>query len=541
MYLNFFGLREQPFAITPDPAYLYLSPRHQEALGHLLYGAGPTGGFVQLTGEVGTGKTTMIRTLLAQKLTDVDVAIIINPRQSELEFVASICDELHIPYKKSSTIKTLVDSLNVYLLDAHSRGRRTLLIIDEAQNLAPEVLEQVRLLTNLETHKDKLLRIMLVGQPELAELLARDDLRQLASRITARYHLTPLTSNETRAYIAHRLRIAGGDVRSFAPSALSLIHKLTQGVPRNINILCDRALLGAYARGVRPVTKDLVRRAAKEVRGEVNPGRMRLTGGWSGFDVALVVLIFAVMGAAFWWRAPEFFAPAPAEPEPVAVAAPVAPAAVEPPPAAAPALSSELDQVLAQGESLGSVLARLIRIWNVAPQVEEGEPLCKALVRLDLMCYRGTGNWTDLEQINRPAVLALSTGRGDTRHALLSGFDGKTAVLETRKGVTRISADQLDLLWNGDFLLLWKRETASTFLLPDSLSPDVRWLRTRLAKAEGRTLTGEPSDYFDLPLRDEVVRYQQKRSLIADGVVGLRTLIALSDFADTAPPILKAR
>ncbi len=187
------------------------------------------------------------------------------------------------------------------------------------------------------------------------------------------------------------------------------------------------------------------------------------------------------------------------------------------------------------------MLARLVKLWNAVPQVEEGEPLCKALVRLDLMCYRGTGSWTDLEQIGRPAVLSLSTGRGDTRYALLSGFDSKTAQLETRKGVIRISADQLDLLWNGDFLLLWKRETASTFLLPDSLSPDVRWLRTRLAKAERRTLAGEPSDYFDLPLRDEVVRFQQKRGLIADGVVGLRTLIALSDFADSAPPTLKVR
>ncbi len=530
-----------PFSITPDPAYLYLSPRHQEALGHLLYGAGPTGGFVQLTGEVGTGKTTMIRTLLAQKLPDVDVAIIINPRQSELEFVASICDELHIAYKKKDTIKTLVDALNAYLLEAHGRGRRTLLIIDEAQNLAPEVLEQVRLLTNLETHKDKLLRIMLVGQPELSALLAREDLRQLASRITARYHLTPLTAPETAAYIAHRLRIAGGDARVFAPTALRLIQHLTKGNPRSINILCDRALLGAYARGVKTVTRELVRRAAAEVRGEIPAAGWQLNG-WSRLDLALALLLVVAVGAGLFWRGPELFPAAVTAPaaEPAVAPAPV-PTAALPEEPEAPALSGELDQLLAQGESLGVVLARLVKLWNASPQVEAGEPLCKALVRLDLMCYRGTGSWSDLEQINRPAVLSLSTGRGDSRYALLLGLDSRTATLETRRGISRISADQLDLLWNGDFLLLWKRETASTFLLPDSLSPDVRWLRTRLARADGRNLSGEPSDYFDLPLRDEVVRYQQKRGLIADGVVGLRTLIALSDFADTAPPTLKAR
>ena len=209
MYTEYFQLREMPFSITPDPAYLYLSPRHQEALGHLLYGTGQYGGFVQLTGEVGTGKTTIVRTLLEQKLPDVDVAMIHNPRQSEQEFVQSICDELHVVYPQPVSLKTLVDALNEHLLRTHAAGRRTVLIIDEAQNLEPAVLEQVRLLTNLETAKAKLLRIMLVGQPELSALLSRPDLRQLSSRISARYHLTPLSAQETREYIEHRLRIAG--------------------------------------------------------------------------------------------------------------------------------------------------------------------------------------------------------------------------------------------------------------------------------------------------------------------------------------------
>lgn len=241
MYTTYFGLREMPFSITPDPAFLYMSPRHQEALGHLLYGTGQYGGFVQLTGEVGTGKTTVVRTLLAQKLDAVDVAVILNPRQNEQEFVASICDELHVAYEKPATLpvtlKGLVDALNAHLLDAHARGRRTVVIIDEAQNLQPEVLEQVRLLTNLETHKDKLLRIMLVGQPELADLLARPDLRQLAQRITARYHLTPLSSTETAEYIAHRLTVAGTANELFEPRAVQRIHERARGIPRLVNVL----------------------------------------------------------------------------------------------------------------------------------------------------------------------------------------------------------------------------------------------------------------------------------------------------------------
>jgi general secretion pathway protein A len=276
VYTRHFGLKEIPFSIAPDPAYLYMSPRHQEALGHLLYGTGRYGGFVQLTGEVGTGKTTIIRTLLAQRLDNVDVAMIHNPRQSEREFVQSICDELHIAYAKPAdgsapTLKTLVDALNEYLVARHAEGRRTVLIIDEAQQLAPDVLEQVRLLTNLETHKEKLLRIMLVGQPELAELLARQDLRQLAQRITARYHLTPLSTDETGEYIAHRLQVAGGARDLFTPAAVKRIHKYSGGVPRLVNVLCDRALLGAYAQSVRQVTPEMVELAAREVFGSDLP------------------------------------------------------------------------------------------------------------------------------------------------------------------------------------------------------------------------------------------------------------------------------
>ena len=268
MYSDFFRLKEPPFSITPDPRYLYLSKRHQEALAHLLYGTGEEGGFVELTGEVGTGKTTLIRALLQSRLERVDVALILNPRLTVSEFVASICDELGVARpQRTFTLKPLIDALNQHLLKSHSRGRQTVLIVDEAQNLSLDVLEQVRLLTNLETSRHKLLRIILVGQPELKQVLDRHDMRQLAQRITARFHLEPLDRKETFSYIAHRLEVAGGQSDLISPSAVRRVHRYAGGIPRLINVICDRALLGAYANGQRIVDKRLVGRAAREALG----------------------------------------------------------------------------------------------------------------------------------------------------------------------------------------------------------------------------------------------------------------------------------
>ena len=261
MYTSFFGLNEKPFSITPDPRYLFMSERHGEALAHLVYGVTESGGFIQLTGEVGTGKTTLCRSLLLNRMPgNADVAVVLNPQLSAPEFLEAICEELGIDLPSSSgSIKALINALNEHLLQAHSEGRRTILIVDEAQNLAPEVLEEVRLLTNLETSKQKLLQIILIGQPELRELLARTDLRQLAQRITGRYHLEPLTREETNQYIEHRLQVAGALGEVFDAGAKRAVFKLSQGVPRLINVICDRALLGAYSQGVRTVNRRLSR------------------------------------------------------------------------------------------------------------------------------------------------------------------------------------------------------------------------------------------------------------------------------------------
>jgi general secretion pathway protein A len=266
MYEKYFGLTERPFSIAPDPRFLYMSQQHREALAHLLYGVGEGGGFVQLTGEVGTGKTTICRCLLEQLPDNVDVALILNPRVTALELLASLCDELRIQYAKDTTsIKVLIDVLNAYLLDTHAKGRRAILMIDEAQNLSAEALEEVRLLTNLETTREKLLQIILIGQPELRELLAREYLRQLSQRINARFHLEPISRAETAAYIRHRLQVCGARESIFNENAVDLVHKLSAGVPRLINVLCDRAMLGTFVEGKRKVDVAIVHRAAVEV------------------------------------------------------------------------------------------------------------------------------------------------------------------------------------------------------------------------------------------------------------------------------------
>src|SRR5580693_7376551 len=269
MYLAFFGLAEKPFSITPDPRYLFLSGRHADALAHLVYGINEAGGFIQLTGEVGTGKTTTIRSLLSRAPKNADIALILNPRLSATDFLGTLCEELGLGTTDTdsadASTKALVDQLNRYLLRTHAQGRRVVLIVDEAQNLAWDVLEQIRLLTNLETETQKLLQIILIGQPELRTLLAREDLRQLAQRITGRYHLDPLSREETAAYVRHRMRVAGATADVFTRGGLREVYNVSHGIPRVINIICDRALLGAYTQDLHQVPGPLVRRAAAEV------------------------------------------------------------------------------------------------------------------------------------------------------------------------------------------------------------------------------------------------------------------------------------
>jgi general secretion pathway protein A len=299
MYLQHYGLAEPPFAITPDPRFVYLSERHRDALAHLMYGIGQggSGGFVQLTGEVGTGKTTLCRLALEQLPDNVRVALVLNPKQTPLELLETICEELHIEgANKRRSQKTQVDALNAYLLEAYGKGLRVVLIIDEAQELSRELLEQVRLLTNLETNTQKLLQIVLLGQPELRETLARPALRQLAQRITARYHLTPLQPGETGAYLRHRVTVAGASAFPFEDSAVRRLHELSGGVPRLLNVLGERSLLAGYVHGRQRIDSGLVDQAAAEVL----PAARREPMGWRILGWTLVLAGMGSLWLALW-------------------------------------------------------------------------------------------------------------------------------------------------------------------------------------------------------------------------------------------------
>lgn len=270
MYNEYFGFKEAPFSIAPDPRYLYMTAQHREALAHLVYGLNSEGGCILLTGEVGTGKTTICRCLLEQIPDQANVALVLNPKVSEIELLETLCDELNISYPNTdNSVKTYTDRIYQFLIESNRKNEKTVLIIDEAQNLSSKVLEQLRLLTNLETNQRKLLQIIILGQPELLDILARTEMRQLAQRITARFHLKPLTKNEVEAYVSHRLAIAGQNIKLFPENSLKLLYKLSNGVPRLINILCDRALLGAYVEGQYSVPPAVLKKAATEVFGEL--------------------------------------------------------------------------------------------------------------------------------------------------------------------------------------------------------------------------------------------------------------------------------
>jgi general secretion pathway protein A len=321
MYTSFFGLQKEPFSIAPDPRFLFMSERHREALAHLLYGVKGAGGVVVLSGEIGAGKTTVCRCFLEQIPEHCNVAYIFNPKLSALELLESICDEFQVENRPSSrqgvTVKDYIDPLNAFLLTTHANGQNNLLVIDEAQSLDVDVLEQLRLLTNLETNERKLLQIILIGQPELRDMLNQPELEQLAQRVVARFHLEPLDVAETRRYIRHRLAISGlNGPDLFERDAIQRIYKLTRGVPRRINQLCDRSLLGAYGQGQAHVNVTTVKAAAKEILGSGSTRRASSTQsahagevasawqllGWSSLGVLGLSLLASLLLAPQWWQ-----------------------------------------------------------------------------------------------------------------------------------------------------------------------------------------------------------------------------------------------
>jgi general secretion pathway protein A len=555
MYLRFFGLNEKPFAITPDPRYLYLSERPAEALAHLLYGINESGGFIQLTGEVGTGKTTVVRTLLSRVPHHADVAVILNPRVTPVEFLLTICEELGlgIADPDQGSVKQMVDALNRRLLAAHAEGRRIIVIVDEAQNLSAEVLEQVRLLTNLETPTQKLLQIILIGQPELRELLDRTDLRQLAQRITGRYHLEPLSREETRGYVRHRLRVAGAAEEIFTPAALGEIHRLSAGIPRVINVTCDRALLGAYTQETRKVTPSLVRQAAAEVYGR------RFLPAWLGWFAAALGLAglagIAVFGWLLWQRqvyplhaaikpGNAVLAPGqaalPARTVAGGAAAPGPAAAPPAPTAPGPAAASINTLLAANSANTGDAAAfrRLLALWGTA-MGDDKDP-CGQAAKAGLSCLEQRGSWAQVRALNRPAILTLTDDHGQRHRVVLSALDDRFATLNLGEHNERVPVDEVSRDWFGEFTVVWKPKTARTRLLTVGMKGDeVRWLRRSLNALQGAASDPEHGDVYDEELAIAVQNFQREHRLTVDGIAGVQTQLVLDTaLADPGSPLL---
>jgi general secretion pathway protein A len=527
MYTSFFGLHEKPFSITPDPRYLFMSERHAEALAHLLYGVKESGGFIQLTGEVGTGKTTLVRSLLQQLPDTADVALILNPQLSRVEFLCAICEELRVPLPEArGSIKALTDALNRFLLENHSRGRRTILIVDEAQNLRPDVLEQVRLLTNLETTKQKLLQIILIGQPELRALLARNDMRQLAQRITGRYHLEPLSRDEAEAYIDHRVRVAGGVGRIFADGSRREIFRLGRGIPRMINVIADRALLGAYTAESSQVTADIVRQAAAEVY-DRSAASMSPWYRWLAVGVP-AVLGAAALGAAIWWAASPAHAPPSAAGE--SAESDAAPAVEV---AGAIDRSQQLDQLgplldaPADGQDVDAAFATLFGLWGAAYSAGP-DYACQQAEAANLRCLLQRGTLEEVQTLDTPVILTLRSRRGAERQAVLTGLDDDVALLRIGGGEYRVATSEIADFWQGEYLLLWRPQTAEVkAFVPGMRDPDIKWLRASLATIQGEPITPMQSDLYDDNLEARVRQYQRERQLTADGLVSQQTQIAI--------------
>ncbi|OUS32007.1 hypothetical protein A9Q98_02310 [Thalassotalea sp. 42_200_T64] len=522
-YTDYFSLTDIPFSIAPNPRYLFMSSRHKEALAHLTYGLGDAGGFVLLTGEVGTGKTTVSKCLLEQLPDNTQAAFILNPTLSAKELLATVCDELHIDYVAEQTsLKVLTDLILRHLLDNYSQGKNTLLIIDEAQHLQAEVLEQLRLLTNLETHTKKLLQVILIGQPELQELLKRRDLRQLAQRITARYHLLPLNKAEVKLYIEHRLSIAGCQRQLFSKAAIALIHKLSGGVPRLINLLCDRSLLGAYSKEKTQVDNRIVCQSAEETLGlpvsaygiwqrpwlkNSLAGAAMLIFAWSGFSLAKSQL--AEIEQAKMAYVKNLTAKREQQ------------------------LAAQLTRIpnalINQSRELHQAFSQLFSHWQIqfsGTGVAQSQP-CETALSLQLQCYWYQGEFDQLNALGYPAVVQLLDSNNTPYYATYLPSETEQVQLILNQTSHWLSKDYFQQIYRGSAVLLWRSPERFIDVIDESSSAElVQWLENNLSEQQGRP--ARAVNQVDALLKNQVGQFQQRTGLTVNQHADTETVMVLA-------------
>jgi general secretion pathway protein A len=553
MYLRYFGLDEMPFSITPDPAFVFLSPRHRDALAHLLYGIGKggSGGFVQLTGEVGTGKTTLCRCLLEQIPEGTRIALLLNPLVTPRELLADISVELGIDVSASTdSTRLLVGGLNKFLIEAHSKGERVVVVIDEAQNLSPEALEQVRLLTNLETSKEKLLQIVLLGQPELRDLLQRRNLRQLAQRITARYHLSPLGPKDTHLYIGHRLQVAGAERNPFKKSAMSVLYQRSQGIPRLINIIADRSLVAAYAKERLDVSAAMVHEAANEVQlGERQVKRVRWP--WLIAAIAgLAVIGFGVSQYGDLRLEPKTQVSQTVDSDKQQVQAVTAQQdqtlvpQVEESLIAKPDLDDMVEEIEVLAEldlqwlenHQSNVWSGLAGLWQQPEAAFAIQAACNGDDSLGYVCLQDQGNWSRIKRLGLPVLLVLQ--EETSSYLLLQGMDNERLRVGLSDQLITVSRDSVESRWLGVYLVAWPQAPGWPAFVSrgdtGAAVATIMEMATRVAKP----YYGAP--VFDAAFELWLKGFQARNGLEADGIVGRNTLLHLMTASIDEPKLIQA-
>ena len=534
MYKDFFGFVELPFSIVPNSRYLYLSQRHKEAITHLQAGLGDGGGFAMLTGEVGTGKTTVAKAMLANLDQNTKAGLILNPTFSSRDLLEAICDEFKVTYPQDATLKQLNQAIHDYLLRNHKSGWTTLLVIDEAQHLAADVLEQLRLLTNLETDTRKLLKVLLVGQPELQRLLQTTQLRQLAQRITGRYHLLPLDDKETADYITFRLHTAGGDKQLFDRSSTKLIAKYSHGIPRLINLICDKSLNMSYHKGNVTVDKQTVHQACEEVmqfQAEIyqQDKPVRRNFEWPTWGSAAIGVCAAVgIGCAVMQ---QMLLKPTASTQPVQVAQVTAPQAVAP--VVNDQLTNEQRNMLLEQTQSNLAVNELYKLWGYRASVRDN--LCLSEPQSTMRCERKMATWPLLVQQNRPVILELNY-QGQVGYVILYAIgDNKVEVLNGSQRL-RLPVSWLKPLWQGNIIELWQAPLKDTLRL-DMEGPAIDVLDQLLAQAVNEQPLG--SDIYDGALKERVELFQRWQGIGVDGIAGKHTLERLQQSVQIDAPQLK--